>query len=241
MKFYKIVIIAMFSHLAFGAICIYVYDSFRIDNTSLLTQQIKTIQAEKEISAKEKESILENIATLNEIGEEQRSEINFLMGKIADMERTIEVKQVELDSLIAMDSTKVVKLYRIALENLGIIPNMGERLTFREIGYGVKFLTKIPQLELKINLHNRAYNTLEALVTTREATIFDLESLNSAERRTNEQSELQSDLYKSAYEHATRFWANRIVFSVGGTGVYVSGVFHFGVGATLGIRLWSNE
>ena len=242
MKFYKIFILAALSHLAFRAICIYVYDSIRIDNTSLLTQQIKTIEAEKERLAKEKESLLKDNVTLNEVGEGQREEINFLVSKIADMERTIEVKQVELDSLIAMDSTQVVKLYRIALENLGIIPNMGERLTFREIGYGAKFLTKIPQLELKINLHNRAYNTLEALVTTREATIFNLESLNAAERRTNEQSELQSDLYKAAYENTQRFWYSRLVVSAGvGVSYLTNKTFEPSLYVGIGIKLWSNK
>lgn len=241
MKFYQTIILAIFSHALIGAGGWFLNEWTRTDNTGILEQQIETIQQQKEILETEKESILENIATLNEIGNEQREEINFLVRKIADMEQTIEVKQVEIDSLIAMDSTKVVKLYRIALENLGIIPNMGERLTFREIGYGVKFLTKIPQLELKINLQNTAFDGLQSLVTTKNKIITELEHLNSTEKRITKQSELQSDLYKAAYAHATRFWARRIVFSVGGTTVYVNGVIHFGVGATFGFRLWGNE
>jgi len=211
------------------------------DGIGLLESQIRIIEQEKKELDEQimiSEGIIQNLNSL--VGNKVET-IDSLKSIIARIRRQSFQKQLEIDSLIAFDSSKAVEQYRLALETLGVIPDMADRLTLREIGYGAKFLFGYSGMQLQIHLQEQAFNELESLLSLKESIITEQINIISTSKKILKKTGLEVDLYKSAYEDATRFWANRISLVIGGTSNYVNGTVHFGVGATLGIKIWSNK
>ena len=213
----------------------------KADDSDNLSQQIKIIQKEKDsLDAQVLVSygIIENLNGL--IGYKVET-IDSLMMVLRRIRRQSHNRQMEIDSLIASDSSRAIQQYRIALETLGVIPDMSARLTLREIGYGAKFLSDYQGMQLQVHLQAEAFNELELLIILKEDVITEQKNIIISKEKKVEQTEMESDLYKAAYEDVTRFMANRIVVVAGGTTVYVNGVFHFGAGVTFGLKLWGNK
>jgi len=54
-------------------------------------------------------------------------------------------KQQNIDSVIAVDSTKSIPEYRGGLSLLGVTPDTTKDLSYREIGFGAKFFNKLQE------------------------------------------------------------------------------------------------
>jgi len=134
---------------------------------------------------------------------------------IKHIRKQSEQRREEFDVMIAEDSARVVEIYRLALENLGVIPNMSERLTFREIGHGAKFLSDYQGMQLELYEVNQSYKALNENFVLQRLALTESKKLVNIKESKFQVAVEQRDEYKAAYESVTGFWKNRIIIGIG--------------------------
>lgn len=235
--------IAVFTHVLFFIAGWFANDYLNPNNSAILEEQIKIAEREKDSLKTEIQLGDARVNVLKGLANYQTKKIDSLKNELKKIRRSNKRKSATIDSLIADDSTRAIEQYRIALQNLGIIPDMSERLTLREIGHGAKFMNDIPSLQLQTYLMQSTIDEQDELIETKDETITELENSRNNWKRMNQQSENQTNLYKLAYENATRFWANRLVASIGIGVNYnpISKGIDTGLQLHVGFRLWGNK
>ena len=81
-------------------------------------------------------------------------------------------REREIDEAIAKDSTNALVQYRQALTENGWTADGTESLTFREIGIGAKGLSRLPKMQLQINIQDSII-TQQGLTITDQTYIID--------------------------------------------------------------------
>ena len=179
-----------------------------IDSIAVIKKELVMLRTEKEISIGVRESLANSLNISSET-------IDSLERVIRWITRQDQAKQEQLDEMFARDSATTIKQYRLALENLGVIPNMSERLTFREIGLGAKLLNGFTSLKLEYNVLGKKYTQLEKSFSIQDLDLAECNSLNGINDEIITAIQRESNSYRLAYESANSFWKDRIIFGIG--------------------------
>ena len=236
----KTILFAIMSHLIFGAICVFVVDQFR--GTSVSLEQLQIIEVQKDKLKKAIKTSEEVINRKQKLLSFNAVTIDSLQGVIVRIIQQSSEQVIQIDQLIADDSSRAVEQYRIALQNLGVVPDMSERLTFREIGHGAKFMFQFQGLQLQVSVDAQRTVALTETMLLHQQVIAEQNKIIIANDELLMWSSEEVELYKSAYEESSRWMANRIVLSLTFGGSYgFDQIVRPSIQLGLGVRIWGNK
>lgn len=236
---YKAVLLSLLTHAILFFAGWFANDYFNNDN-SFVEEQIEYLQSQRDSLVTEIAVGEQKISLLKDLAGTQRFKIDSLEVELIKIKQLYRLKGKTIDSLIAKDSTNAIEQYRLALQNLGVIPDMSERLTLREIGYGAKFISEIPSINLQLSILEMTNKNYERLDSIRIATIAEYEKQEIKYDRLIRNGTHQTEVYRQAYENATRFWANRIIVYLG-VGANYNETIKPGLQLGVGIKIWGNK
>src|SRR3990167_7364631 len=105
------------------------------------TQQLNSIQAERDSLDKINVSLLKSVDSLSALKQEIKKQIIY--------------RDREIDENILKDSSNAIVEYRRSLQDNNYLPDgTFLYLSYREIGLGAKLMARLPKIELQLNLTN---------------------------------------------------------------------------------------
>lgn len=236
----KSILFAIATHLIFGAFSVFIVDQFQGKTVDL--EQLQTIE-------KQKTKLVKAIKASEDTIIQTKNKLDFVLHKVDSLEAVVvrirkqsAQQELQVDSLIADDSSRAVEQYRIALMNLGVVPDMSERLSFKEIGHGAKFMFQFQGLALQVNVADQTNIDLQEALVLQEMIEDEQDIIIRTKDELLMWSSEEVQLYKTAYEQSTRFMANRLIVYLGFGGSYTADqVIRPSIQLGLGVRIWGND
>src|SRR3990167_4118928 len=120
-----------------GLIVFFVMKSCEKQEPIDYTQQLNSIQAERDSLDKINVSLLKSVDSLSALKQEIKKQIIY--------------RDREIDENILKDSSNSIVEYRRSLQDNDWLPDGTLSLSYREIGLGAKLMAKLPKIELNLS------------------------------------------------------------------------------------------
>lgn len=154
----------------------------------------------------EREAHLDSIVVLNEV-------IDSLLHIPPEIQRIVEYRQADIDSVISVDSSQALVVFRDYLDSLGTKPDSGE-VTNRELGHSAKYFAELQGRRAEIPILNEIINNQDEVIIGLYE-VIELDSLILRETKAN---------YEKIIEDVTPSFFEKVPVVATITAIIVTGI-----------------